>query len=322
MRLSPVARLVAVLGSILGGPEASSGSFDRGLDALAPDAPAVYSCRQMAAARAIEAEREDRLFDDWISKHLAGAALMEDIKARIAAKPTPTFSRKIAVRTRYFDEVIRDWAASCEDEGDTQLLLLAAGMDTRAWRLPELGRSTTVVEADLPQVIHAKQRVLDEIRPALRAKARACAAVDLRHRRWMERLARDVAGFDAGKPTCVVVEGLTMYLPERLNRRLLRTLGARLTHEKSVVALSLVDRISLEDAQNNERSRLLRSWRWGIDEDEVRDTFRAWLGPGWEVRAVDAMGSPAANFGVWRDGDRTGMKRRGLTLYVVCERVG
>jgi methyltransferase (TIGR00027 family) len=107
-------------------------------------------------------------------------------------------------RTRYFDE----YFSGVIEAGVRQVVILAAGLDSRAFRLPWLD-GTTVFELDQPQVLGFKSYVLSQrgIRPTAERRE---VAVDLRED-WPRAL-RD-AGFDPTRPSAWIAEGLLIYLP-------------------------------------------------------------------------------------------------------------
>ena len=118
----------------------------------------------------------------------------------------------MAVRTKLIDDFFTDAAAG----GIRQAVILAAGLDARAYRLG-WPTGTTVYEIDQPDVIEFKTRTLADI-GAIPTAARQTVAIDLR-RDWPAAL-RDV-GFDAAQPTVWSAEGLLAYLPPEAQDRLL-----------------------------------------------------------------------------------------------------
>ena len=134
----------------------------------------------------------------------------------------------IAVRTRFFDQLFIDACAA----GIRQAVILASGLDTRAYRLA-WPAGTVVFEIDQPAVIDFKTEVLTEA-GATPAAERRTIGVDLRDD-WPRAL-RD-GGFDPGQPTAWIAEGLLIYLPPDAQDRLLNavtelsTPGSRLATE-------------------------------------------------------------------------------------------
>lgn len=117
----------------------------------------------------------------------------------------------MAVRTRYFD----DFFTQAADAGIRQAVILASGLDTRAYRL-SWPAGTTVFEIDQPQVIGAKAAAMAKLGAAPAARLQN-VAVDLRDD-WPKAL-RD-SGFDVTQPSAWSAEGLLMYLPPEAQDRL------------------------------------------------------------------------------------------------------
>jgi len=110
----------------------------------------------------------------------------------------------MAVRTRFYDNHFRAGI----DGGVRQVVILAAGLDTRAYRM-SWPADTTIFELDLPAVLQFKAQVLGELGAIPTATHRA-VAVDLRDD-WPAALVD--AGLDPSRPTVWSAEGLLPYLP-------------------------------------------------------------------------------------------------------------
>src|SRR5690606_10582605 len=106
--------------------------------------------------------------------------------------------------------------------GCHQVVLLAAGLDARAFRLP-WPTGVRLWEADLPEVFAFKEPVLAD-RGATPLCERTVVPVDLRED-WTRTLRED-AGFDPHQPTAWLIEGLLMYLDEGERNLLLERVGA------------------------------------------------------------------------------------------------
>ena len=113
-------------------------------------------------------------------------------------------ARGMAVRTRFYDQFFVD--ATCS--GIRQAVIVAAGLDVRAYRLP-WPQGTVVYEVDLPNVIDFKTSTLSKQGAAPTAERRT-VAVDLRDD-WPAAL--EAAGFDPQAPSAWSAEGLVVYLP-------------------------------------------------------------------------------------------------------------
>jgi len=120
-------------------------------------------------------------------------------------------SDSIAVRTRFFD----DFFLNAARDGVRQSVILAAGLDARAYRLgwPPGG---VVYEVDQPKVIEFKNTALSNLGAAPTAERRT-VSIDLRED-WPAALRS--SGFDVTQPTSWSAEGLLMYLPPEAQDRL------------------------------------------------------------------------------------------------------
>jgi methyltransferase (TIGR00027 family) len=193
-----------------------------------------------------------------------------------------------AVRTHYFD----GYFGAAASAGIRQVVILAAGLDSRAYRL-DWPSGTTVFEVDQPRVLAYKSATLDAHR-AVPAATRHAVAVDLREN-WPAALID--AGFRPRHATAWLAEGLLPYLPADAQHRLF----------EMVTALSAAgSRIAVEAFQpNRERTEEQRAaWRerterlrrqLGLDNDfealiyqepNRADAAALLDGHGWQVRGV------------------------------------
>jgi methyltransferase (TIGR00027 family) len=164
-----------------------------------------------AAARALETERDGGLLSDPWARALAGSKGFEILGALgPASADGPSL---YVVRHRFFDDFLLELAAR---EGLRQVVLVAAGLDTRAFRL-EWPPGTRVFEIDQRDVFAHKDAILDGsgARPLA---DRVVVPADLRED-WPRALL--AAGFEPDRPTVWVAEGLLFYLPEDAVHRLL-----------------------------------------------------------------------------------------------------
>jgi methyltransferase (TIGR00027 family) len=102
-----------------------------------------------------------------------------------------------------------------------QIVLLAAGLDSRAYRLP-WPDGTVVYELDQPRVLEFKRNALTELDAAPTADRRE-VAVDLRDD-WPGAL--KTAGFDPRQPSAWIAEGLLIYLPASAQEQLFEGIDA------------------------------------------------------------------------------------------------
>ncbi|OKI06242.1 methyltransferase [Streptomyces sp. CB02923] len=157
-------------------------------------------------ARAAESRRPDRLFEDHLADRFLEAAGVEQQavwnkgQGELFAEAMGDY---FALRTRYFDDYFRQAAAA----GCRQVVLLAAGLDTRAHRL-DWPDGTRLFELDQPDVLAFKESALGDEAPRCR---REVIAADLREE-WTTVLAE--RGFRPDQPTAWLVEGVLVYLTE------------------------------------------------------------------------------------------------------------
>jgi hypothetical protein len=114
---------------------------------------AAMTAKLAAAGRAVESRRPDRLFDDPLAGALAGDEGLRWLEQwRLPGMPVenPT----IGPRTRFFDDLV----VAAVADGVRQVVLVAGGMDTRAFRLA-LPADTVTFELDQPAVLAEKQEV-------------------------------------------------------------------------------------------------------------------------------------------------------------------
>ncbi len=162
----------------------------------------------------------------------------------------------MGVRTRYFDE----YFSAATESGIRQVVILASGLDARAYRLPWLD-GTVVYEIDQPQVIEFKTTALADI-GAEPTATRRTVAIDLRGD-WPSALRQ--AGLDPSQPTAWLAEGLLIYLPPEAQDRLFDNITA-LSAPGSTVATEFVPGIVDFDAEKvREMSGRFRNHGLDID---------------------------------------------------------
>ncbi len=180
----------------------------------------------VAAQRAMASQGPDRLLHDPWADPLVRAVGIDTLIKLLDAKSgdggKPGFNRQtmihqITVRTRYFD----DFFTQAMDAGVRQAVILASGLDTRAYRLP-WPADAAVYEIDQPEVIDFKTRTLADLGAAPTAQRRT-VAIDLRDD-WPSALT--AAGLDTAKPTAWSAEGLLIYLPPDAQDRLFDNVAA------------------------------------------------------------------------------------------------
>lgn len=145
----------------------------------------------------------------------------------------------MAVRTKYFDDYFIDSTGG----GVRQVVILASGLDSRAFRLP-WPAGTVVYEIDQPRVIEFKSNTLADV-GAEPTASRRTIPIDLRAD-WPAAL--KAAGFDTTAPTAWLAEGLLIYLPPDAQDRLFDNITA-LSAPGSTIATEFVPGIVDFDAE-------------------------------------------------------------------------
>ena len=215
----------------------------------------------VAASRAVASQGPDALLDDPFAEPLVRAVGLDTFEKMVDGESfneddplmnRRTMSEQIAVRTRFFD----DFFTAASESGIRQAVILAAGLDTRGYRLA-WPAGAVVFEVDQPQVIAFKTATLDNI-GAVPTATRTTVAIDLRDD-WPTALRE--AGFDPTQPTAWIAEGLLVYLPPDAQDRLFDNITA-LSAPGSRLATEHMDLTSMPDdwaEKLDERSRWVGS---------------------------------------------------------------
>jgi len=249
------------------------------------------TARWVAASSACESELAEPLFRDPLARPLAGdegfafLSMTDSFRPKASTvEPNPVLS----IRTRFFDDAL---LAVVAERSIEQVVLLAAGMDARAYRL-EWPEGMRLFEVDRQEVFDHKEAVLPALGVTARCDRRVVAA-DLAGD-WPATLVTE--GFDAASPSAFLVEGLLIYLEEPAVNRLLADLS-RLAPPGSWLGMDLADVTLLETPfmapLMEELVRRGSPWIFGTSEPEaLLERF------GWSATAV-MVGEPPANYGRW-----------------------
>lgn len=180
----------------------------------------------VATARALATKEAEPLISDPYADPLVRAVGVEffinlldgqiDLTGEVGTAAA-MMTNLMAVRTKFFD----DFFTSATAAGIRQAVILAAGLDSRAYRL-DWPAGTVVYEIDQPEVIAAKTGTMAEI-GATPTCERRTVAIDLRED-WPAALR--AAGFDSSAPTAWIAEGLLIYLPPEAQDKLFDNITA------------------------------------------------------------------------------------------------
>jgi methyltransferase (TIGR00027 family) len=179
----------------------------------------------VAAARAVATKADNPIIHDQFAEPLVRAVGVDfltrwasgdlnaaDVDADDSTWKLQQMPDAMAARTRFFDAFF----AEATQSGIRQAVILASGLDARAYRL-DWPTGTTVFEVDQPEVIAFKTQTLSDL-GASPTTDRRTVAIDLRND-WPAALIE--AGFDRTQPTAWIAEGLLGYLPPEAQDRLL-----------------------------------------------------------------------------------------------------
>jgi methyltransferase (TIGR00027 family) len=241
------------------------------------------TARWTAGVRAKESLREDRLFNDPWAAALAGKEGQEWAEYRSGDNGV-----SITLRTRFFDDFLQ---RVTNVYAIRQIVLMAAGLDTRAFRLswPE---QTWLFELDQPQVLEYKEQVLSSAGAQPTSK-RHTIAVDLTGP-WTETLMK--IGLDPQQPSAWLLEGFLEYLPNESITRILDDITS-LAAPGSWLGFDVINSAMLT-------SKWTRQW-----VETLANSGTPWLGTmdnpeeflatrGWKSTLTQA-GEKDANYGRW-----------------------
>jgi methyltransferase (TIGR00027 family) len=246
---------------------AQSGRFDG--DSWDPASSVGATATMVAASRALASQGPDALLDDPFADPLVRAVGLAPFIRLIDGEVTldeddpaldgRTRAEQMTVRTRFFD----DFFINATEAGIRQAVILASGLDTRAYRLP-WPAGTVVYEIDQPQVIEFKTNTLANLAANPTAERRT-VSIDLRDD-WPKALRQH--GFDVNQPTAWSAEGLLPYLPPEAQDRLFDNITA-LSAPGSQLA---TEHISNPDA---------------LSEGSVRHIGERWRRAGFDLNPAD-----------------------------------
>lgn len=244
----------------------------------------------VAAARALEARKSDPLAVDpyaevfcravggpW-SDLLDGTAADHPLRSDEFGSHFVTYQ---GARTRYFDAYFR----AAADAGVRQIVLLAAGLDSRAYRI-DWAPGTTVFELDQPRVLDFKRQALEQYGAQPKAERREID-VDLRGD-WSSALRG--SGFRRDEPSAWIAEGLLIYLPADVQHKLftgidsLASAGSRLALEEGRPMEREAFKAKVEEAKTAEDMR--GQWWQLIYNEQCAPAGQWFSGRGWTAEAT------------------------------------
>ncbi len=290
----------------------------------------------VAAARAVETDQPDALIRDPYAKLLvtnanagvlweamldpAVAAKVEELDAETAAIVRHMRGYQ-AVRTNFFDTYFADAVAA----GIRQVVILASGLDSRAYRL-DWPAGTTVYEIDQPQVLDYKSTTLADNGVTPSAERRV-VPIDLRQD-WPAALRAE--GFDPAARTAWLAEGLLMYLPGEAQDRLFTLVGELSPAGSRIAAETAASHADERREQMRQRFQKVAE-EIGLEQtidvgelmyrDENRADVAEWLNRhGWRATAQNS-GDEMRRLDRWVDGVPSADDKEAFSDFVTAERV-
>lgn len=278
-------------------------------DSWGPGSSVGATATMVAVSRALASQGPDALLDDPLADPLVRAVGLDPfirmIDGELAIEDDPVFRREamnqqITVRTRFFD----DFFTSAADAGIRQAVILASGLDTRAYRL-RWPTGTVVYEIDQPQVIDFKTRTLADLGAAPAADRRPIG-IDLRND-WPAALRQ--RGFDVNQPTAWIAEGLLVYLPPEAQDRLFDSITALSAPGSRVATEHFPDPAGFSDERAQRFTERWKRLGFQLDMSDLiyhgeRSTVVEYLSAhGWQVSARTAREMYAHNGFEFPDGE-------------------
>jgi methyltransferase (TIGR00027 family) len=264
----------------------------------------------VAAVRARENQRRDRLFVDDLSSSLAGPegrSWLADSEANPASNYHRDSFPYLEVRTRFFD----DWALKAlQDSAARQFVILGAGMDTRAFRLSWPSK-VRLWEVDTPDLFELKEARLQAAGARARCE-RIVVEADLASQAWLDALTK--LGLKRTVPTVWLAEGLFQYLDSADVNRIIEG-AASLSAKESRFGAEIISEEYLKRPSNRSTLKARKDrgtpWVFGTNHPDALFGAHGWAFEGtvsaleeallvdrWPSRrgAKSLVGPPGASF--------------------------
>ena len=250
----------------------------------------------VAAGRAMATRDPRHLIDDPFAEPLVRAVgidfFVKMIDGELETSPfgdeaperVEAMINGMAMRTKFFDDY---FVQSTTGGSIRQAVILAAGLDSRAYRLP-WPSGTVVYEIDQPKVVEFKTRVLADL-GARPTTERRTVGIDLRED-WPSALT--AAGFDPAVPTAWLAEGLLIYLPPDAQDRLFDVVTAQSAPGSALATEYVPGIMDFDAAKAREMASNLRDRGLDLDMPSLvypgpRSHVMDYLGrKGWSVTGV------------------------------------
>ncbi len=224
-----------------------------------------FTARLIAHYRAEETRRNTPLISDPFAERLAGdmTSYFEDHRR---TRGTGDYA---IVRTFYVDDkILAPW---CDTHKESQIVILGAGLDTRAYRITPLEQGKhTVFEIDFEIVNRYKEQILQNETPL-------CSLVridsDLTKPEWISSLLE--GGFSKGSPTLWILEGLSYYLDQDAFISILQ-----IASKKSAKGSKIFVDLCVPGLTEARFGPFMKHFQWGLNMEDVPAFFEK---SGWKV---------------------------------------
>jgi methyltransferase (TIGR00027 family) len=291
--------------------------------AFGPDQPSRTSI-VVAALRAFGAREPDPSVrnPDWLAErlltadelrliagHPVAAALDQDYREARKSREVAGMSNLMLARTKYIDECME----RALDAGATQVVIMGAGFDTRAYRFADRLKAKKIFEVDYQSTQEVKKRRLRAVFGALPSQVRF-TEIDFKKDTLRGVLA--AAGYESSEKTFFIWEGVSMYLSESAVRGTLRTIAADSAPGSSVVMdfaeQAIIDMLAKLPhlSQHDYTTKWGEPWIFGVPDMQEREFFKEC---GLQVRDILSFFGPEAakRYLTRADGTRLGHMRGG-----------
>jgi methyltransferase (TIGR00027 family) len=208
-----------------------------------------------------------------IEEHPISRALKDDYQRGRRIREIAGMSNLLLIRTQFIDERMK----GAVENGVTQVVILGAGFDTRAYRFQDLLHDKRVFEVDYRSTQQLKKRRVEEVIGTIPAHLRF-VEIDFKTDALREVL--QTAGYDQVQKTFFIWEGVSMYLSEQAVRETLHTIASFSAPGSSLVMdfagraiIEMLDKLpSL--AQHNYTTHWGEPWIFGLPDGREREFFR------------------------------------------------
>ncbi|MFX0207247.1 MAG: class I SAM-dependent methyltransferase [Candidatus Hodarchaeota archaeon] len=240
---------------------------DKNLDSK--DTPVPFTARLIAFYRALESKEDNPLIVDPYAEYLAGDMTDYFNKHRHFSKNDYAIVRAFYIE----NNLLTPW---CTTQAESQIVILGAGLDTRAYRFKPLQKNKhTVFEIDFSVINQYKEKILQDEQPLCNLVR---LSTDLSKPEWVSHLIQ--TGFSNTIPTFWVLEGLVYYLEQETVSSLLGK-AAEISVEESQIFLD----ICVPALADLDFGPFTRHFRWGLDKNVVPSYFAS---IGWNVTCAFA----------------------------------